>query len=258
MPQAIRSSSAQPEALASAAALLRSARKAVALTGAGVSVASGIPDFRSTGGLWTAFSPEEYATLKVFYRKPAKAWELYRALGRTLLGRAPNPAHQALAEMERQGFIKGIITQNVDNLHQQAGSNRVFEIHGDHQHLQCLHCETLVEATAEHYQGSAIPLCPDCAFPLKPNVVLFGEEVRYLQEIHAFIADCDLLLVAGTSAQVYPAATLPTLVRRNGGRLFEFNHEHALSPMEHGEVNSLFLGDVGKTLPLLLRACSTD
>ncbi|MBP7517356.1 MAG: RNA polymerase subunit sigma, partial [Desulfobulbus sp.] len=136
--QVIRPAGAPPEALAAAAARLRSARKAVALTGAGVSVASGIPDFRSAGGLWTVFSPDEYATLEVFHRDPAKAWELYRALGRTLLGRSPNPAHHALAEMERQGLIQGIITQNVDNLHQQAGSTRVFEIHGDHQHLQCL------------------------------------------------------------------------------------------------------------------------
>jgi NAD-dependent deacetylase len=253
--QVIRPAGTPPEALTAAAALLRSARKAVALTGAGVSVASGIPDFRSAGGLWTVFSPDEYATLEVFQRNPAKAWELYRALGRTLLGRSPNLAHRALAEMERQGLIQGIITQNVDNLHQQAGSTRVFEIHGDHQHLQCLHCATLVAATADHYQAAEIPRCPHCASPLKPNVVLFGEPVRQLEAIHACLADCDLLLVAGTSAQVYPAAALPALVRDRGGRLFEFNREQALSATEHGQVEFLFLGDVGRTLPLLLRAC---
>ena len=254
--QVIRPTGTPPAALTAAAARLRSARKAVALTGAGVSVASGIPDFRSVGGLWTVFSPDEYATLEVFHRNPAKAWELYRALGRTLLGRSPNSAHRALAEMEHQWLIQGIITQNVDNLHQQAGSTRVFEIHGDHQHLQCLQCGTLVAATAEHYRAAAIPLCPHCAAPLKPNVVLFGEPVRQLAEIHAFIAGCDLLLVAGTSAQVYPAAALPALVRAGGGRLFEFNREPALSPAEHGQVEYLFQGDVGRTLPLLLRACA--
>ena len=254
--QVIRPGSPDLGTLADAAAMLRSARNAVALTGAGISVASGIPDFRSTGGLWTVFSPDEYATLEVFYRKPAKAWELYRALGQILLGRTPNPAHRALAELERQGLLQGIVTQNVDNLHQQAGSTRVFEIHGDHQHLQCLHCGTLVAAEAAHYRGAAVPLCARCAFPLKPNVVLFGEAVRHLEAIQDLIAACDLLLVVGTSAQVYPAAALPAQVRAAGGRLFEFNREPALAASGHNKADVLFLGDVVHTLPLLVRACA--
>jgi NAD-dependent deacetylase len=239
-----------------AVAAFRSATKAVALTGAGISVASGIPDFRSPGGLWTLFSPDEYATIEVFYRHPAKAWKLYRALGKTLQGKTPNPGHLALAELERQGLLAGLVTQNIDNLHQQAGSRTVLEIHGDHQHLQCLQCGALEPVTAEHYRLEEVARCRHCAFPLKPNVVLFGEEVRHLDEIHALISGCDLLLVVGTSAQVYPAASLPSRVRRQGGLIFEFNQESALSENgPDGQADFFFRGDAGVTLPLLARCC---
>lgn len=245
--------------LAEAVALLKTAAWPAALTGAGISVGSGIPDFRSPGGLWSVFSPEEYATIEVFHRHPAKAWELYRALGKTLLGKKPNPAHRALAKLEQHGWLNGIVTQNIDNLHQQAGSRRVFEIHGDHQHLQCLQCEHLQPIEPAHYQAAVVPRCQQCGFPLKPNVVLFGEAVRDLEAIHAFIAACDLLLVIGTSAQVYPAAALPAIVRNNGGRIFEFNREPTLSPEDHGITQHpgdfLFQGDVGLTLPMLAEAC---
>ena len=245
--------------LTEAATVLRTASKAVALTGAGISVASGIPDFRSPGGLWTVFSPEEYATLEVFLHEPAKAWQLYRALGQVLLGKKPNPAHLALAELEQTGLVHGIITQNVDNLHQQAGNRRVFEIHGDHQHLQCLQCDLLQLVAAEHFHTPRIPTCPHCGFPLKPNVVLFGEAVRDLEAIHQFIADCDLLLVIGTSAQVYPAAELPSLVHRNGGHIFECNREQALAASGYGSTSRtkdfFFQGDAAVTLPLLAAAC---
>ena len=227
----------------------------VVLTGAGISADSGLKTFRDAGGLWEGHRVEDVATPEGFHANPRLVLDFYNARRRQLQQVQPNAAHFALAELERRYRVH-IITQNVDNLHQQAGSTRVFEIHGDHQHLQCLRCGTLVAATAEHYRAAEIPLCPHCAAPLKPNVVLFGEPVRQLAEIHAFIAGCDLLLVAGTSAQVYPAAALPALVRAGGGRLFEFNREPALSPAEHGEVEYLFQGDVGHTLPLLLRACA--
>jgi NAD-dependent deacetylase len=241
------------QAYAEAAHLLCSAKKPAALTGAGISVGSGIPDFRSPGGLWSVFSPEEYATLEVFYRDPAKAWELFRALGKVLIGKQPNAAHRALAELERQGRMQGIVTQNIDNLHQQAGSSRVFEIHGDHQHLHCLQCGDLQPITEDLLQTSGVPRCKHCGFPLKPNVVLFGESVRDIEAINHFIAGCDLLLVIGTSAQVFPAAGLPSMVRQNGGRLFEFNREPALSGTRPGDF--FFQGDVVQTLPMLTKAC---
>lgn len=244
-----------PLNLAEAAALLKAATQPAALTGAGISVGSGIPDFRSPGGLWSLFSPEDYATLAVFHRQPAKAWELYRALGRVLVNKKPNPAHRALAELEQQGWLSGIVTQNIDNLHQQAGSRRVFEIHGDHQHLHCLQCGQLQPLEPTQYQKTGVPTCPLCGFPLKPNIVLFGEEVRDLVAIQEFIKGCDLLLVIGTSAQVYPAAGLPAMVRGHGGRIFEFNREPALNPGGQDKGNYFFPGDVGLTLPNLVDAC---
>jgi len=238
-----------------AASLLKTANKAMALTGAGISVGSGIPDFRSPGGLWSDFSPEEYATIEVFLRQPAKAWELFRALGNVLVGKRANAAHHALAELERRGWLQGVVTQNIDNLHQQAGSSRVFEIHGNHQHLHCLQCGAIVPFVPDHLHTTTTPRCAACDFPLKPNVVLFGEAVRDLDAIHACLADCDLLLVIGTSAQVYPAAALPALVRQGGGRIMEFNREPALRNLT-GRGDFLFQGDVLHTLPALVAACS--
>lgn len=235
---------------------LCSATYPVALTGAGISVPSGIPDFRSPGGLWSIFAPEEYATLDVFERHPEKAWKLYRELGRTIWGKEPNPAHSALAQLEQIGVLKAIITQNVDRLHQQAGSSQVIEMHGDHQHLHCLHCRFQVPVEEKHYQASSYVACPKCTFPLKPNVVLYGEDVREYRRIMAIARKTDLLLVIGTSAQVYPAADIPVLVKRQGGMVFEFNQEHALtnllSSSRDSGVDYCFQGDVTDTLPWLV------
>jgi NAD-dependent deacetylase len=242
--------------MAEVAFICSGAEKVVALSGAGISVASGISDFRSPGGLWSIFNPDEYATLSVFRQDPEKAWQLYRALGRELSGKRPNGAHQALAELEARGTLSGIVTQNVDNLHQQAGSRMVLEIHGDHQHLQCIRCDHLEPVTDEHYRMEAVPSCTSCGFPLKPNVVLFGESVRHLGEIERLMAGCDLLLVIGTSAQVYPAAGLPLSVKRNGGTILEFNHVHSLGtgyPGGSEGITDYFIkGDVAVTLPLLM------
>jgi NAD-dependent protein deacetylase/lipoamidase len=240
--------------LPDAVARFRSARMPLALTGAGISVASGIPDFRSPGGLWTRFAPDEYATLEVFLRQPEKAWQLYRALGRILQGKEPNAAHYALARLEQEGLLHGIITQNVDMLHQRAGSNSVLEIHGEHRHLQCLQCGELEEADEDHYRAKQPPVCRQCGYILKPNVVLFGEAVRSLDEIYFLLQQCDLLLVVGTSAQVYPAAGLPALVRRNNGFIYEFNlEETALTrglTMDQAGSDFFFRGEAPETLQL--------
>jgi len=230
--------------LAEAAERLRAAAFPAALTGAGVSVESGIPDFRSPGGLWTVFPPEEYGTLSAFLEEPQKAWRLYRALGATILGKRPNPAHEALARLEAAGRLSLLVTQNVDGLHQAAGSRRVVEIHGDHRRLQCLACGRLEPLEESLIAGSGVPRCGGCGAPLKPNVVLFEEPVRGIAEVATALERCDLLLVAGTSAQVHPAAALPGLVRARGGAVFEFNLATAgLRP------DVLFAGPAGETLP---------
>lgn len=233
---------------------LRSAKLPLALTGAGISVASGIPDFRSPGGLWTRFAPNEYATLEVFLQKPEKAWQLYRALGRILEGKEPNEAHYALARLEKNGLLHGVITQNVDMLHQRAGSRIVLEIHGEHRHLQCLQCGELEEADEEHYRTRSTPVCRHCGYILKPNVVLFGEAVRKLDEIHFLLQHCDLLLVVGTSAQIHPAAALPFLVKQNNGLIYEFNLEETMltcgQAAESAGSDFFFRGNAAETLQL--------
>lgn len=240
-----------PTHLAEVAKLLSKSRCACALTGAGISVASGIPDFRSPGGLWTKFAPDEYATLDAFLNDPDKAWKLYRALGKKLEGKVPSQAHHALADLEKQRVLKGVVTQNIDRLHHTAGNSYVFEIHGDHHHLHCLECDWLEPVVESHFQDGPPPACGDCSSPLKPNIVLFGENVRNLQEITFFIQQCDLLLVAGTSAQVYPAAGLPSMVKQSGGTILEFNREQALAP---GLTDYFFEGDLEDTLPSLYQA----
>lgn len=238
----------------------RKAKYPIALTGAGISVASGIPDFRSPGGLWSIFNPDEYATLEVFFRNPDKAWQLYRELGLVLLDRLPSKAHKSLVELEKIGLLKTVITQNVDRLHQQAGSSQVIEIHGEHQHLHCLQCRHRIPVSKSHYQGSSRVPCPKCGFPLKPCIVLFGEDVREYDRIVAIASKADLLLVIGTSAQVYPAADIPFMVKRNNGLVYEFNQEHALrnkvSPKENNVVDWCFKGDVEETLPWFVSLAS--
>ncbi len=247
----------QKQGLKEAAGRYAAASCRAALTGAGISVNSGIADFRSPGGLWSHFSPEEYATLAVFRRNPKKAWQLYRALGRELFGKKPNPAHHALARLEADGLLQGVVTQNVDNLHQLAGSRRVLEIHGDHQHLQCLSCGDLLPVHPDHYQQEDIPHCHHCGYPYKPNVVLFGEAVRDLEAIEELIDGCDILLVAGTSAQVYPAAGLPVMVRQRGGLVIEFNLQPALAGPGGSGADYFFAGDLAATLPLFVQAVAT-
>ncbi len=236
-----------------AVSTFKAASQPVALTGAGISVNSGIADFRSPGGLWSIFSPDEYATIDTFLQNPEKAWQLYREMGKCLIDKQPNKGHRALAELEQRGFLTGLVTQNVDNLHQQAGNTRVHEIHGDHLHLQCLECGNTVPSTEKHFQEKSIPSCGLCSYPLKPNVVLFGETVRDMQEIETLIMGCDLLLVIGTSANVYPAASLPEMVKQRGGLLYEFNLEPALAASHYSKSTSItdyfFEGDLSTTLP---------
>jgi NAD-dependent deacetylase len=232
---------------------LREEHPVVALTGAGISVESGIPDFRSPGGLWARFDPYEYASLSCFIDRPEKAWELYRELGGTVRGKLPNPAHEALARLERAGLLSGVVTQNVDGLHQAAGSRQVLEIHGDHSHLQCLQCGRLEPFEPHHLEPGPVPRCETCGFPLKPNVVLFEEPVRDMGRILALVRDCRLLLVVGTSAEVVPASALPGEVLRRGGSLLEFNLEPTQLTLEGlGPRGALVRGPVGTTLPAVV------
>jgi NAD-dependent deacetylase len=225
---------------------------AVSLTGAGISVESGIPDFRSPGGLWSVFHPGDYATLTCFLNNPAKAWELYRALGKTLIGKRPNAAHDSLARLESVGFLGWVITQNVDGLHQAAGNRNVLEVHGEHGHLHCIGCGHLEPFLEAHLEDGPVPRCPSCNHPLKPNVVLFEEQPRELDRIASMLTGCDLMLVIGTSAQVAPACLFPRSVLDRGGSILEFNLEPTeLTRTGLGPLGVFVRGPAGSTLPLV-------
>jgi NAD-dependent deacetylase len=205
--------------------LLRAAERAVALTGAGISVPSGIPDFRSPGsGLWEKVDPMEVAHIDAWRRDPDRFWSFYSQRFTTLMDKEPNGAHLALAELERRGLIRGVITQNIDRLHRKAGTERIIEVHGSIAWSVCLTCGERVpidRVIALLADGDGAPRCPTCGAPLKPDVVLFGELLpeRALAEAQELAMAADLMLCVGSSLEVYPVAGLPAMTHGGGGRL---------------------------------------
>jgi NAD-dependent deacetylase len=205
------------------AALIRERQPCVALTGAGVSTESGIPDFRSPTGLWARYDPMEYATIDAFRRDPAKVWDFYARRLDVLKEARPNAAHLALAELERRGLLAAVVTQNVDRLHELAGSQAVVEVHGSIRTSSCLSCRELVgfDEVVRLLEDAPAPPCPRCGAILKPDVVMFGELLPE-QEIDRAIAlarCASLLLVVGSTLEVYPVASLPEETLAAGGAL---------------------------------------
>jgi NAD-dependent deacetylase len=205
--------------------LLQSSRLAVALTGAGISVESGIPSFRGALGLWTRYDPMEYAHIHAFLTDPAKVWKLLRELEAIIAKARPNPAHYALAELEKLGRLQAVITQNVDNLHQEAGSKNVIEFHGNARHFVCLRCHRAF--APESLDFSHVPLYCPCGGLIKPDIIFFGEEIPVAANKAAFeLAEtCDLMLVIGTSAAVMPANYLPYTAKNHRAKIVEINPE---------------------------------
>jgi NAD-dependent deacetylase len=207
------------------AELLRGADRAVVLTGAGISVPSGIPDFRSPGtGLWENHDPMEVAHIDAWRRDPDRFWSFYSQRFATLTDKRPNEAHIALAELERRGLIRGVITQNIDRLHARAGTERLVEVHGSIEWSVCLSCGASVridDVIALLAGRDGAPPCPTCGAPLKPDVVLFGELLpeAALMEAQALAMEADLMLCVGSSLEVYPVAGLPAMTHGSGGRL---------------------------------------
>jgi NAD-dependent deacetylase len=237
-----------PEKLA---AILRQHRRLVALTGAGISVESGIPDFRSEGGLWERFDPMEYAHIRAFRNNPAKVWELLKEMDATLLRARPNPAHLALAELEAKGLLLGIITQNVDNLHQAAGSKRVVEYHGNAFRFVCDTCKG--RHPRETLDFSRTPLYCLCGGLIRPDVVFFGEPIptRAQEEAEELARECDALLVIGTSGEVAPASYLPFTAKEWGATIIENN----LTPtrLTRTLTDHFLPGPAGKLWPAVLK-----
>jgi NAD-dependent deacetylase len=186
------------------AELIRTRQPCVVLTGAGISTESGIPDFRSSSGIWADYDPMEYATISAFRRDPAKVWDFYTLRFGAVITAEPNAGHLALAELERERFVEAVITQNIDGLHQRAGSQDVVEVHGSIRTVSCLECG---------HHGALDPAsrnCPLCGVILKPDVVMFGEllPVTAIERSVALVQQAGLLLVVGSSLEVYPVAAL--------------------------------------------------
>jgi NAD-dependent deacetylase len=213
-----------------AADLFRQSKHAVVLTGAGLSTPSGIPDFRSTGtGLWSSDEPMEVASLHTFRTHPEKFFQWFRPLANQIYYAQPNPAHTALAELEKAGRISCIITQNIDVLHQKAGSIGVIEMHGTMKTLTCTQCYHRVDAEfhlASFVEKGEIPHCPKCGQVLKPDVILFGEQLPQAAWFKAQreARQCDLMLVAGSSLEVLPVAGLPMQALDRGAHLIIINN----------------------------------
>jgi NAD-dependent deacetylase len=237
-----------------AIALLRQAKHAVALTGAGISTPSGIPDFRSLeSGLWELVDPMEVASIYAFRHNPMAFFDWIRPLAQNILEAQPNPAHLALASLEANGRLQAVITQNIDLLHSKAGSQTVYEVHGSLRRATCQGCHAQTDAFPmwqQFVQNNLVPSCATCGDVLKPNVVLFGEMLPALVMHLAQEAarNCDLMLVAGSSLGVAPAGDLPLLAKQAGAKLIIVN----LGPTHmDGEADLLFREDVAELLPLL-------
>jgi NAD-dependent deacetylase len=228
-----------------------SSQKTIALTGAGISVESGIPDFRSAGGLWSKYDPEEYAHIGAFRSNPAKVWHMIKDMMELVLGAEPNPAHIALAELEKMGLLSSVITQNVDGLHQRGGSKEVIEFHGSNQWLICLQCGYRQDAASISLDVIPPP-CPQCNAILKPDVVFFGEPIPWEAQTRSFeeARTCDLVLVVGTSAVVYPAAGIPTSAKQSGATVVEINMEP--TPLTGYISDYLIQGAAGAILPKIV------
>ena len=223
--------------IAAAAAILAAADYAVALTGAGLSVESGIPSFRGPGGLWTRYGQPSNLSYRVFMRDPQDWWERRLRdevapgnptydLKDAVDNAVPNPGHLAIAELERAGVIKAVITQNVDDLHGRAGSRNLLEIHGNRNFLRCVDCGWR-RPRAEYAITDLPPICAECGGVIKLDTVMFGEPIPRptLDACFAETQRCDVMLLVGTSGAVNPAAQLPLLARERGARIIEVNPE---------------------------------
>jgi NAD-dependent deacetylase len=239
------------ETIAKAAGILAGAKCAVALTGSGISVESGIPPFRGKGGLWEKMDPMEVAHIDTFRRDPARVWKLLIGELKTCLDQArPNPAHLALAQLEAMGKLAAVITQNVDGLHQAAGNSEVIEFHGSFAWQLCMDCGQRLETRRVDMD----PLPPRCACGgiLRPDCVFFGEMIppQHLMRSQLLAQQCDVMLVVGTSAVVQPAATMPVIAKQGGAAVIEVNPE--ATPLSANISDLLVKGPAGSVLPELL------
>ena len=243
---------ASSAAIEDAAVLIRKAERAVVLTGAGISTPSGIPDFRSEGtGLWSRDEPLEVASLTTFRTAPERFFQWFQPLAGRIFTAQPNPAHLALAEFERSGHVRTIVTQNIDALHQKAGSKGVIELHGTLRTLSCTNCFQQFEADPflqPYIETGKIPTCLNCNGILKPDVILFGEQLPQAAwyEAQRAARQCDLMVVAGSSLEVLPVAGLPMQALDRGAHLIIINNTPTYLNVR---ADVIIMDDVATTIP---------
>ena len=231
--------------------LLQTAESVCVLTGAGISAESGVETFRGSNGLWSKLKPEELANFDAFMRNPEMVWEWYNYRKKIIHDVTPNPAHIALAHMQKLVSDFTLVTQNIDNLHTRAGSKNVLELHGNIERSYCIGCGKFV-TNVEVSSENKVPHCPSCNGIIRPDIVWFGEMLpEGVFEAATEAANrCELFLTIGTSAVVYPAANLPLTARKNGAYVVEINMER--TEISHS-VHETLLGKAGEILPQLVK-----
>jgi NAD-dependent deacetylase len=235
--------------------MLRSARSAVALTGAGISTRSGIPDFRSHHtGLWDQADPMQVASLNGFRRQPEAFFEWVRPLAAKIVQAQPNAAHYAMAELEARHIIKAVITQNIDMLHTRAGSCLVYEVHGHMREFTCVECFRVYPSKGildTFIETGAVPHCEHCHGILKPNVILFDEAlpVKIIHAAQQAARECDVMVVVGSSLEVAPASEIPLIARAHGAKLIVMNYEETFID---DQADVVLHDDVADLLPRLV------
>ena len=237
-----------------AARIICQSTNTIALTGAGISVESGIPDFRSPGGLWERFNPIEYGTIEAFKANPERVWQMLEEVSHLLANARPNRAHTGLGRLQELGLLHTIITQNVDHLHHDGGATRVIEYHGNAKTLSCLWCNQ--RYNTDELEGQIPPKC-SCGKILKPDVVFFGEPIptKALKESYELASTCKALLVLGTSGEVAPANMLPQTAKSTGAAIIEVNVEPTVLT---NYLTDIFLqGKASETVTKLVREVET-
>jgi len=245
----------EKESIRKASELLFNSKYAIVLTGAGISTESGIPDFRGDSGIWKKYKPEIYGTIQSFLTDPSKFWKMAEEIAPTLFNAEPNPGHYAIAELERLNIIKAIITQNIDELHQKAGNIIVYEVHGNINRFTCLGCrasytkeQIMRKIKKEKKQG---PGCNYCGAPLKPSVVLFGENLPNFEKYMSIdlAKKSDIMLIAGSSLTVAPICDLPLYTLSEGGKIIIVNEDPTYLD-ERAEI--VINNKTGTILPLIV------
>ncbi|TFG08871.1 MAG: NAD-dependent deacylase [Promethearchaeota archaeon] len=246
-----------PIQISDAANIIKNSKYIVVFTGAGISTESGIADFRSEGGLWSRYNPDIYASYFYFLEDPSKFWEMHNELEDIMAEAEPNPAHLAIAELEKMGKVKAIITQNVDMLHQKAGSGSyndipIYELHGSYGIYECINCKKTWDHSEIETKNVSYPACEECKGFIKPKVILFGEALPMgiMDQAMNECQKCDCFLMVGSSLVVSPANFMPRVAKEHGAQLIFINRDHTFMD----ELADIFLlGSASEILTEIMR-----